>query len=52
MSVATTFNVSEKDDFNQQIKTLFNRNTKDKILLGGWIMKSIIAMMQNLRETF
>ena len=39
MSVPKIFNISQKDDFTQQIKTLFERNTKDKILEGGWIMK-------------
>ena len=31
--------MSQKDDFTQQMKTLFKRKTKDKILEGGWIMK-------------
>ena len=39
MSVPKIFNISQKDDFTQQIKTLFKRNTKDIILEGGWIMK-------------
>ena len=39
ISVPKNLNISQKDDFTQQIKTLFNRNTTDKILEGGWIMK-------------
>ena len=39
MSVPKFFNISQKDDFTQQTKTLFKRNTKDIILEGGWIMK-------------
>ena len=39
MSVPKFFNMSQKGDFNQQIKTLFKRNTKDIILEAGWIMK-------------
>ena len=39
MSVPKNFNISQKNDFKQQIKTLFKRNTKDIILEGGWIMK-------------
>ena len=39
MSVPKIFNISQKDDFTQQTKTLFKRNTKDIILEGGWIMK-------------
>ena len=52
MPVPKIFNMGQKDDFNQQIKTLLKRNTKDIILEAGWIMKRIIALMQNLRETF
>ena len=29
MSVPKLFNISQKDDFTQQIKTIFKRNTKD-----------------------
>ena len=39
MSVPKNFNISQKDDLTQQIKTSFKRNTKDIILEGGWIMK-------------
>ena len=39
MSVPKFLNISQKDDFTQQIKTLFKRNTKDIILEEGWIMK-------------
>ena len=39
MSIPKNFNISQKDDFTKQIKTLFERNTKDIILEGGWIMK-------------
>ena len=39
ISVPKIFNISQKDDFTQQIKTLFKRNTKDIILEEGWIMK-------------
>ena len=35
MSAPKIFNISQKDDFTQQIKALFNRNTKDNILEGG-----------------
>ena len=38
MSAPKIFNISQKDDFTQQIK-IFKRNTKDIILEGGWIMK-------------
>ena len=34
MSVPKNFNISQKDDLTQQIKTLFKRNTKDIILEG------------------
>ena len=39
MSAPKIFNISQKDDFIQQIKTLFKRNNKDIILEGGWITK-------------
>ena len=39
MSVPESFNISQKNDFKQQIKTLFKRNTEDIILEGRWIMK-------------
>ena len=39
MSVPKNFNISQKNDFKQQIKTLFKRKTKDIILEGRWIMK-------------
>ena len=39
MSVPKIFKISQKDDFTQQIKRLFKRNTKDIILEGGRIMK-------------
>ena len=46
MSVPKMFNVSQKNDFKKQIRTLFKRNLKDITLEGGWIMKQIISMMQ------
>ena len=39
MSVPKLFNISQKNDFTKQKKTLLKRNTKDIILKGGWIMK-------------
>ena len=39
MTVPKIFNISQKNDFTQQIKTPFKRNTKEIILEGGWIMK-------------
>ena len=39
MFVPKFLNISQKDDFTQQIKTIFKRNTKNIILEGGWIMK-------------
>ena len=39
MSAPKIFNITQKDDFTQHIKTLFKRNAKDKILEGGWIIK-------------
>lgn len=39
MPVPENFNISQKNDFKQQIKTLFKRNTEDIILEGRWIMK-------------
>ena len=47
MSVPNIFNVSQKNDFKKQIRTLLKRNLKDIILEGGWIMKQTIPMMQN-----
>ena len=39
MSVPKIFNISQKNNFTQQIKTLFQRNIKDIFLEGRWIMK-------------
>ena len=39
MSVPKFFNISQKNNFTQQIKTLFQRNIKDIFLEGRWIMK-------------
>ena len=47
MSVPNIFNVSQKNDFKKQIRTLLKSNLKDIILEGGWIMKQTIPMMQN-----
>ena len=52
MSFPKCFNISRKDGFTQQKKTLFKRNTKDTILEGRWIVKWIIAMTQNFMGTF
>ena len=38
-SIPKIFNVTQKDYFTQQKKTLFKRNTKDKVFEGRWIMK-------------
>ena len=34
MSAPKIFNINQKDDFTQQIKTFLKRNTKDIILEG------------------
>ena len=39
MSTPKIFNISQKNDFTQQRKTLLKRDTKDIVLEGGWIMK-------------
>ena len=39
MSVPKFFDISHKDDFIKQNKTLFKGNAKDIILEGGWILK-------------
>ena len=38
-SVPKIFNISQKDDFTQQDKSLSKKNTKDIILEGRWIIK-------------
>ena len=39
MSTPKIFNISQKNDFTQQRKTLLKRDTKDIVHEGGWIMK-------------
>ena len=39
MPTPKIFDISQKDDFTYQNKTLFKRNTKDKALEGRYIMK-------------
>ena len=38
-STLKNFNITQKNDFTQQRKVLFKRNTKDIILEGGWLLK-------------
>ena len=39
MSTPKIFDINQNDDFTQQNKSLFKRNTKDKLLEGRWLMK-------------
>ena len=52
MSTPKIFDINQNDDFTQQNKSLFKRNTKDKVLEGRWLMKWITRMTQNLKVTF
>ena len=38
MSSTKIFNINQKNDFEQQKKTLLKRNTKDIILSREWMM--------------
>ena len=38
-SVPKIFNISQKDDFTRQDKSLFKKSTKDIIFEGRWIIK-------------
>ena len=44
--------LSQKSNFSQQKEVLFKRNTKDMILEGGWLLKWILIITQDLKIIF
>ena len=51
MPESKIFNINQKNDLKYQNKKLLKSNTKD-IVLSPELMKQIIHMMENLKETF
>ena len=51
MSESKIFNINQKNDLKYQNKKLLKSNTKD-IVLSPELMKQVIHMMENLKETF